>query len=99
MGLTMFLTVKPPADVPEGTLRARLYNMSSPSQTCAAMRARVTNLAANRVNGVVISQFDTAVPCGDVNRMQLSLEDTQGRVIVATGNQEPDLPVSLRLVP
>jgi hypothetical protein len=97
--ITLDIRVVPPGDVPAGTLSARLYSADEPSRTCGRMHAAIIALAPGDLTVVRLGTLDEAMACGNVDRIQLSLLDTQGRVTFATGGSLPDPPISMVFAP
>ena len=88
-----------PESPPVVTVRARLYNSVSPTLACGTMR-ETFSAPPDAAYNVILRGFETASPCGVVDRAQISVEDDQGRVILATGTSgRPDFVIAYVFVP
>jgi hypothetical protein len=93
--IQVVIRVVPPEPLPTGTLNARLYSSGEPALTCGRMRLNVLALDPITPQIVRFTVLEDASACGSVDRIQVSLQDSQGRVVLATGTSDPDLVISL----
>jgi hypothetical protein len=83
-----------PESPPLVTVRARLYSSASPTRACGTMRDTFPAPGFASYD-VILRGFETASPCGPVDRVQIWLEDDQGQVVLATGSAgRPDFALS-----
>jgi hypothetical protein len=64
------------------------------------MRGTYSYIRENTYQNVLLSGFESATPCGFVDRIHVSVEDETGRVVLATGAPSlPDLIISMTFAP
>jgi hypothetical protein len=88
-----------PDSPPVVTVRARVYSSMAASLTCGTLGVTF-NAPVGTAYDVVLRGFESVSACGAVDRVQVSVEDDRGRVIVATGTPgRPDFVVSYVFAP